>query len=93
MAQVVGDVNGGAHGIIGRGYLEHIDVALGEVDSVGVTFSASAGDVAVVTTVVVGGWSDVPPLNAVHCACSALLRLLVDEDAPTWRGERRAACG
>ena len=87
MAQGVGEVDGGAHGIVGQGELGHIDVAWEEVDGVGVTLSTSAGYEAVVTILVVGGLSDVPPLDAVSFPCSALLWLLVDKDARDRRGE------
>ena len=40
--------------------------------------------------VVVGGWSNVPPLKNMRFPCSALLRLLVDEDVRAWRGKRCA---
>ena len=60
-----------------------------KVDGVGVTFSAIACDVAVLTMVVGGGWSYVPPLDAVHYLCSTLLRILVDKDARARRGKRR----
>ena len=61
-----------------------------EVGGVGVTFSASAGDVAVVKMVVVWGWSNVPPVNTVNFPCYALLRILVDKDAHAQRGDWRA---
>jgi hypothetical protein len=43
--------------------------------------------VALVTTVVLFGWADVPAVDAMRCHVGSLVWCDVDEDSSSWRGK------